>query len=145
MLFMLSTALIGFSGSNNWAMRGAIVPAVVLACFFADRLVSAPMRTRAVLVRCGFAIAFALSVVAHLNELALLGIASVGAPAYTEETQACKLSIRYQNEAPASAMALVPPECQSKLAPYHLERRFQKPQLSTEDRELMGRGPLRLF
>lgn len=144
-LFLGSTALIGFSGSNNWAMRGAIAPAIVLACFWAssvsERCANAAHARLNLRIATG---ALLLAMVAHLNELALLLGSSVAAPAYAAETAACKAVIRSINDsARVAPSTLYSTDCRDKLSAYHVERRFTKPALSAEDRELMGRGPIR--
>lgn len=144
-VFLASTAVIGFSGSNNWAMRGAIVPAILLACFWAEQVTS--RRADAATARLNIKIAMGalgLAALAHLNEVVLLLASSLAAPAYTAETAACKATIRSINDQPRVAPStLYSADCHDKLSIYHLERRFTKPALSPEDRELMGRGPIK--
>ena len=137
-LFLLSTAVIGFSGSNNWAMRGAIVPAILIACWWAARVTAA---RSAVHIKIATA-ALALAALAHLNELALLLGANAASLGHAAETADCKQAIRRFND---SGGALDTAACRDKLSVYHIERRFQKPTLSPEDRELTGRGQIRWF
>lgn len=144
-LFLASTAVIGFSGSNNWAMRGAIVPAILIACFWAARVTSQPADASTARLNIKVATgALGLAALAHLNEVALLVASSLAAPAYSAETAACKAAIRNINDRPQVAPStLYSADCRDKLSIYHLERRFTKPSLSAEDHELMGRGPIR--
>lgn len=134
---LASTAVIGFSGSNNWALRATIVPVVILACYAGRGLGLAAMPESAI-ARAGAA-ALGLAALAHVNEVSLLAIASARSPAYVAETAECKatiLAVNRDRTAPAGSLAT----CRDKLSPYHIERPFNKNPLSPEDRELMGRG-----
>ncbi len=134
-LMLASTAVIGFTGSNNWALRATIVPVLLLACYAGRGLAVAP---DARVVKAG-AVALSLAVLAHANEALLLTIASARSPGYAAESEACKRAILAANRdrsAPVGALD----SCRDPLSRYHLERSFVKAPLSPEDRELMGRG-----
>lgn len=148
-LMLASTAVIGFTGSNNWALRATIVPVVLLAgyvgCGFARASAGglsavAPRMDPALLGKAGAA-ALCLAGIAHLNETALLVGASVRAPAYATETPECKAAILRANLAfETSGPAPTPGLCRDPLSPYHIERPFNKQPVTAVDRELMGRG-----
>ena len=143
---LASTAVIGFSGSNNWALRATIVPVVLLAAYVGRGFAlagcegSAARFDLAVILKAGTA-ALCLAGVAHLNEVALLVGASARSPAFAAETAECKAAIlRVNLPFEASGPAPTPGICRDKLSPYHVERPFTKAAISPEDRELMGRG-----
>lgn len=150
-VLLVSTAVIAFSGSNNWALRAPIVPVVVLACYvgrgFAEATSAARARPHAaglldpgIVARAG-TLALYLGAIAHINELAVLAGASARSPAFAHETAACKSTIIEANRAPrAPGMPHGLATCQDEHSAYHVERRFVKPSLSHMDRELMGRG-----
>jgi hypothetical protein len=149
-LVLASTCIIGFAGSNNWALRATIVPVVLLAAYvgrgFATRgevsheAGEYPGLDRGMLTRVG-AVALALATVAHLNGTALLLDASLRSPAYATETAACKAAILAINRG-SDQPATQPGRniCRDKLSAYHIEQPFSKRRLSPEDRELMGAG-----
>lgn len=144
-LMLASTAVLAFSGSNNWALRATIVPVVLLACYvgrgLAGSLEHGSVRLDpAIVLRTG-TIALAFAAVAHLNETALLVGRSAAAPAFATETDACKTAILAANRAPqSSGTAAWLASCKDPHSAYHVERAFDKPVLSPVDRELMGRG-----
>lgn len=143
-LVLASTAFIGFSGSNNWALRATIVPVVLLAAYvgrgFAAGNGAVARLDPAVTSKAGAA-ALCLAGVAHLNEVALLVGASARSPAYASETAECKAAILRANlPYETSGPSPTPGICRDKLSPYHIERPFKKAMITPEDRELMGRG-----
>ena len=142
-LVLASTAVIGFTGSNNWALRATIVPVVLLAAYAGIGLAAPLGETRldrGIVVKAG-AVALGLALVAHLNEVGLLVGRSVQAPAYATETAECKAAILATNREPAARITLPGMmTCKDKYSAYHIERRFDKAAIAPEDRELMGRG-----
>lgn len=146
-MVLASTAVIGFSGSNNWALRATIVPVVLLAAYVGRGLAAgssevAPARLdRAVIMKAGAA-ALCLGGVAHLNEVAVLVGASARSPAFAAETASCKAAIMAYNRGSGAAGSIDASlrECRSELSPYHVERPFWKATITPVDRELMGRG-----
>ncbi len=144
-LVLASTAVIGFSGSNNWALRATIVPVVLLAAYagrgFAAGTGGGARFDRGVISKAGMA-ALCLAGVAHLNEVALLVGASARSPAFVSETAGCKADIMAHNRrgGPGGSIEASLAGCRNLLSPYHVERPFGKTTISPEDRELMGRG-----
>lgn len=142
-VMLASTAVIGFSGSNNWALRATLVPVVLLAALVGHGLASRDSGGRLdrdVIAKAGAA-ALGLAGLAHLNETVLLAGAALRSPAYEAETARCKAGIlafiRYGGDAaPATAVE----GCRDALTAYHIERRFQKAPVTAIDRELMGHG-----
>ena len=149
MLVLASTAVIGFSGSNNWALRATIVPVVLLAIYvgrgFAAGTGGGARLDRAVISKAGIA-ALGLAGVAHLNEVTLLIGASARSPAFAAETATCKADIMKYNQTykredrTAGSIEASLAGCRNELSPYHVERPFTKASISVVDRELMGRG-----
>lgn len=146
-MVLASTAVIGFSGSNNWALRATIVPVVLLAAYVGCGLAAGSSEggpaalDRAVIMKAGAA-ALCLAGVAHLNEVAVLVGASARSPAFAAETAPCKAAIMAYNRGsgPAASIGASLRECRSELSPYHVERPFWKATITPVDRELMGRG-----
>lgn len=137
-----STAVIAFSGSNNWALRATIVPVVLLAAYVGRGMGgrSEARLDRGMLAKAG-AVALGLAGFAHLNETALLVGASARSPAFAVETPECKAAILRANLAfEASGPSPLPGLCRDPLSQYHIERPFNKQPLTAIDRELMGRG-----
>lgn len=134
-LMLASTAVIGFTGSNNWALRATIVPVLLLACYAGRGLAMVPGTSVA---KIGAA-ALGLAVFAHANEATLLGIASARSPTYAAESEACKRAILAGNRDRATPVGSLA-ACRDPLSLYHLERPFLRQPLAPEDRELMGRG-----
>lgn len=146
-MVLASTAVIGFSGSNNWALRATIVPVVMLAAYVGRGLAAGSSEgapaglDRAVIMKAGAA-ALCLGGVAHLNEVAVLVGASARSPAFAAETASCKAAIMAYNRGSGTAVGIGASlrECRSELSPYHVERPFWKATITPVDRELMGRG-----
>jgi hypothetical protein len=145
-LMLASTALIGFTGSNNWALRATIVPVVLLAAY-AGRGISnviqssgaAAHRDRTLVLRMGAAALF-LAALAHINETALLARSALLAPAYEQRPQACAGEIRALNAGRSGPPPVFEGRDCLDTAAYHIERPFIKATLTKPDRELMGRG-----
>jgi hypothetical protein len=145
-LMLASTAVIGFTGSNNWALRATIVPVVLLAAYagrgIADAVRAAAGEARldtTLLMRAGAAALF-LASLAHINETALLARSALLAAAYEQRPTACGSEIRSLNASRSGPPPVFGgPGCHETAA-YHIERRFIKATLSKPDRELMGRG-----
>jgi hypothetical protein len=149
-LMLASTAVVAFSGSNNWALRAPIVPVVLLACYVGRGLAAAsgapkegpraPLLDAGIVLRAG-TFALCLAAIAHINETAVLAGSSARSPAFAHETAACKAAILEANrDARARGMPEGLAACRDEHSAYHVERRYVKPTLSHMDRELMGRG-----
>ncbi|MDC7787392.1 hypothetical protein PQJ75_17410 [Rhodoplanes sp. TEM] len=143
-LFVASTVVIGFSGANNWAMRGAIVPVVVIAtCWAAVRADAAEgaLRHGSRPALAAVPILVSLAAVTHVAEMARHGRDSVAAIDFAGETEACKARIMAANAGPPGPVDPTGWDCRAIYSLYGLERPFTKRDLSQPDRELMGRGP----
>lgn len=139
-VMLASTAAIGFSGSNNWALRATIVPAVVLAAGVGRGMARGGGRLHPATMAKAGAVALALAGVAHLNETALLVGASARSAAFAAETAACKSAIVQRNSGSGGSASAILELCRDPLSAYHLETSFTKSPLTAIDRELMGRG-----
>lgn len=142
---LASTAVVAFSGSNNWALRATIVPVVLLAAYVGRGLAASEPRDGTRLdpgvIRKAGAVALALAAIAHLNETAVLATRAVRAPAYAAENDSCKAAILALNASQSQRTTLPDRrDCRDAHSAYHIERRFQKDPLTDVDRELMGRG-----
>lgn len=149
-IFLITTAIVSFKGSNNFAMRGAIVPVVILCCYWSQvtnrkrEIATAEERTAAAshMSRFAFVCVAAIACLAQFNELALHVWSSWRAIGYASETQACKETIAAINSgAIPSAGSAQLKDCQNNATVYSVERAFEKPALRPEDEELVGRGP----
>lgn len=146
--FVASTVVIGFSGANNYAMRGAIVPVMVIATHWAQARIAAvapaapdaAMRWRGGLGAAVMLIG-ALAAVTHLAEAARHTRDSLAAIAFAAETETCKAHIMAANAGPPGAVDPTAWGCRAPDSLYGLERPFMKRSLVEPDRELMGRGP----
>ncbi|MBK5960829.1 hypothetical protein CCR97_21855 [Rhodoplanes elegans] len=141
-VFVASTVVVGFSGANNYAMRGAIVPVVLIAAYWAQVRTgdAAPRRLPAAAV-VALGLAVTLAVVAHLAETLRHGRDSLAAITLADETEACKASIMAANAGPPGRVDPDGFGCRNPYSLYGLERPFVKRRLEEPDRELMGRGP----
>ncbi len=150
-VMLASTAVIGFTGSNNWALRATIVPVVLLAAY-AGRGVATALHFGAgqagaggawllpsTVMRAGAA-ALCLACLAHINETALLVRSALAAPTYEARLAACGREIRALNADRSGPPPVFDGETCHQTAAYHIERRFIKATLGEPDRELMGRG-----
>jgi hypothetical protein len=149
-LFLVTTAFISFKGSNNFAMRGAIAPVAILCCYWAQisarKMFSAEAGGGAFLTtrapQAAFVCVAIVACVAQANEFALHLVSSWRAISYVSESQSCKNVISAINSgAVPSIDAAKLADCRNKGSVYSLERMFEKPALSPEDEELVGRGP----
>lgn len=148
-LYLVSTAIISFKGSNNYSMRGAIVPVAILCCYWAE-VVARRMNPNETGLRglpwprmsqTAFAGAVVVACAAQLNELSLHLASSWQAVSYASETQACKERIFVINsDSAARADAEQLKDCRFPASIYGVERQFEKQTLRPEDEELMGRG-----
>ncbi|EJW10130.1 hypothetical protein A33M_0479 [Rhodovulum sp. PH10] len=144
-LYLLATVVVTFSGANNVSMRGAIVPTIVIAAFWARAVVPdeagetpwrLPRKALAVLVP-----AAVLAVVAHVYEIGRHLHESATAIAYSGETDACKDWVMRVNAGLASPTDEARKTCVDDKTVYGIERPFFKDTLARPDRELMGHGP----
>ena len=146
--YLASTAVLSFDVWNNFAMRGAMVPTVLIACWWASALAphyASPVRDAAAQIVYGrwkpAAVVLAvLALATHANEFATFA-RSCGR-SLTAITDDCQRRILAANGARATPLdARLLTECRDHLALYSLERPFTKPVLQPEDRELLGPGP----
>ncbi|NVO16844.1 MAG: hypothetical protein HXX10_22700 [Rhodoplanes sp.] len=143
-IWLAATVVVSFSGANNLAMRGSIVPVVLIATYWAQARVAASASGEPRWSRPALAAAALVALLAgatHLNEALRHGRNSLDAIAYAAETEACKARIMAAN---AGAPGEVDPSawgCRDTYSVYGLERPFHKRDLGEPDRELMGRGP----
>jgi hypothetical protein len=149
-LFLASTAIISFKGSNNYSMRGAIAPVAILCCYWAEavarRINSNEVGLRVLpwprLTQFAFVGALVVACLAHFNEFALHFWSSWRAVRYESETITCKERITAINSGPAAQADVAQLEnCRFPGSIYGVERQFEKPTLRSEDEELVGRGP----
>jgi hypothetical protein len=140
--FLLSTSLISFSGANNFAMRGAVVPTFVIACVWA-KAISRHRSPMTLTMRSGLVAAATLAIVAHANEFFFLGNRTIAALSNTSESEECKQHIRELNSGPLRSRADISSlkNCRTMDSLYSLEVPFLKPSLDHADNELKGRGP----
>jgi hypothetical protein len=142
--WLAATVVVSFSGANNLAMRGSIVPVVLIATYWAQARIAGSASGEPRWSRPAVAAAVLVAVLAgatHLNEALRHGRNSIDAVAYAAETEACKARITAANAGPPG---LVDPSawgCRDTYSVYGLERPFFKRDLGEPDRELMGRGP----
>lgn len=143
-VWLAATVVVSFSGANNLAMRGSIVPVVLIATYWAQARVAAaasgePRWSRPIVAAAVLLVLLAGAT--HLNEVLRHGRNSLDAIAYAAETEACKTRIMAAN---AGVPGPVDPSgwgCRDTYSVYGLERPFFKRDLGEPDRELFGRGP----
>jgi hypothetical protein len=150
-LYLLSTVFISFTGWNNYAMRGFIVPMIILSSFWAQTLAS--RRTgahffsdakgwRARLAKFGFIGVLALAGAAQINEFMLHVNWSRDALQYSWETKSCKQHILDVNDMDSLSVDFAEiAKCNDYHAVYGIERQFAKPALWERDMELTGGAP----
>lgn len=135
--FLVSTVFVSFKGSNNYAIRGFIVPAVLVCCFWAGTMQGSHVRARYF-----YRAIFILAVFGQFDVLTVFLKNSWDALFYEAENQTCKEAIlSYStNRSPyPDPMALK--HCSNPSSIYLIERPFTKWFINEADRELMGRGP----
>ncbi|MEI9993453.1 MAG: hypothetical protein WDM91_02570 [Rhizomicrobium sp.] len=142
-LFLLSTAVVSFPVSHNYAMRGSLIPMILLVYGFAwaasenPRGLTAP-RWGAV-AKVAFAAVIGLAVVGNLNVAVVYGAEGIRA-LRPSETAACQEQIIALNRGTSQTVAY-PSACRAKNSPYAMEQPFVKAQLDLKDLALRGKGP----
>ncbi|RAI43486.1 hypothetical protein [Rhodoplanes roseus] len=141
-LFLAATVVIGFSGANNFAMRGAILPVIVIAMAWSRaRVAAAPDDGPEIVRPLAAAVLVLFAGATHLNEALLHGRNAGQAIAFVQETETCKASIMAANAGPPGPVDPTGWDCRHTYSLYGLERPFVKRTLTDPDYELMGRGP----
>lgn len=141
-VFLASTVAVGFSGANNYVMRGAVVPIVLVAAYWAQvRADGIALSRQSRSVVAVAVLVVLLGAVAHLAEAVRHGRDSLAAITLADETEACKAAIMAANAGPPGRVDPDGFGCRGLYSLYGLERPFVKRRLEEPDRELMGRGP----
>lgn len=143
--FLASTAVVSYSGYNNYAMRGAIIPTVVLGTIIAATIDTGKLtkwNNRMLVSRIGIYTIIALAFVAQLNESLSFIEKAIRATMVGHGGPACRRAISEMNNDRIG----IPDTyklfevCNSPYAVYLLERPFRKSELNESDHELLGRG-----
>ncbi|MGQ0674033.1 MAG: hypothetical protein ACT4N2_14315 [Hyphomicrobium sp.] len=135
--YLVSTAVVSFAVWNNYAMRGAIMPTVILSCWLAGVMHRRRPEARAPAAAMAFAVAAFVALATHANEMGVFARACW--QSLRAEADECERGVLTAN---AVASRPIPPlifaRCAASDALYSLEWPFSKPVLRPEDRELMG-------